>query len=159
MESYLKITNASKPEWNNGSADVDAMYGQSTKITVKKHGLFWNKKDKVYNLQNDVKQCKMVSDSDQVISKKSMGGTLAGAAVGGLLTGGFGAIVGGMATGNGHKNVRKAQFAVEFNDGEYLVLELYSKGDMLGKVLQATFNSFVKEVQRFTIGSNPFEVA
>ena len=156
MESYIKISNASNPKWNNGSADVDAMAGQSTKLTIKRHGILWNSKDKVYNLQKDIKQCKMVEDSDQVVSKKGMGGTLAGAAVGGLLTGGFGAIVGGLAAGNGHKNVRKAQFAVEFTDGEFIVLELYSKGDMLGKVLQTTFNGFVKEVQRFTVGSNPF---
>ena len=159
MESYIKITNASNPKWNNGEAHVDAMAGKSTKLIIKRHGILWNSKDKVYNLQQDIKQCKMISDSDQVVSSKGMGGTLAGAAVGGLLTGGFGAIVGGLATGNGHKNVRKAQFAVEFNDGEFIVLELYSKGDMLGKVLQTTFNGFVKEVQRFTVGSNPFAEA
>tara|TARA_B110000503_G_C6818671_1_gene277994 strand:+ start:45 stop:518 length:474 start_codon:yes stop_codon:yes gene_type:complete len=157
MQSYLKISSASKPEWNNG--DVAGYAGRSTELTIKKYGVFWNKKDKVYNLQNDIKQCKMVSDSDTVISKKTMGGTLAGAAVGGLLTGGAGAIVGGMASGNKHSNIRKSQFAVEFNDGEFIVLELYSKGDMVGKILDLAFDTFVKQVRKFAVGSNPFAEA
>ena len=161
MESFIKITNASKPEWHNGSADFWPTTDPNCKgkIIVKKHGFFFNKKDKTYDIVNDIKQCKMVSDSDQVVAQKKMGGTLAGAAVGGLLTGGFGAIVGGMASGNSHKNVRTAEFAVEFNDGEFLVLSLYNKGDMTGKILNVTFNQFVKNVQKHTVGINPFAEA
>ena len=165
MESFYKITNASRSEWINGSVNPNlkstfkmTLDGTSESFDVKKKGFFKNKLDRTYKF-TDIKQFKFISDSNQEVSQKKMGGTLAGAAVGGLLTGGIGAIVGGLATGNGSKNVRTAEFAIEMNDGEFIVIGLYNKGDLAGKMLEVAFNDFVKCTQKVTTGANPFENA
>ena len=53
---------------------------------------------------------------------KGAGGTLGGAAVGGLLFGGAGAIVGGLAGGN-NKTTRTREIAFQLNDNTWFIVE------------------------------------
>jgi hypothetical protein len=66
------------------------------------------------------------NNGNNVVANKSMGGSLAGAAVGGALFGGFGAVVGASASGN---NITKidcdtATATIRFVDGEWVVMIL-----------------------------------
>jgi hypothetical protein len=87
----------------------------------------------------DVVNCK--TDINQHITK-GMAGTLGGAVVGGLLTGGVGAIVGGLACGN-KKVVTSRQVALGFSNNDWIVIEFGTgwTDDIFFKVVQEKFST------------------
>jgi hypothetical protein len=65
------------------------------------------------------------------VGTKGMAGSLGGAAIGGVLFGGFGAVVGAVATGNKIEDFKN--IAVKFTNGDWIVLE--NKGDWADKTV------------------------
>ena len=72
------------------------------------------------------------NNGNNVVANKSMGGSLAGAAVGGALFGGFGAVVGANASGNNivKINYDTATTTIRFVDGEWVVMILMENFDI-----------------------------
>ena len=78
--------------------------------------------NKVEIPRKNIKQAKEISSESS--SSKSVGGTLEGAAIGGLLTGGIGALVGGLAFGN-NKGF-DVKIAFELHNGEWFTVHYAS---------------------------------
>lgn len=72
------------------------------------------------------------NNGNNVVANKSMGGSLAGAAVGGALFGGFGAVIGANASGNNivKINYDTATATIRFVDGEWVVMILMENFDI-----------------------------
>jgi hypothetical protein len=91
---------------------------------------------------NEVTNCK--TDVNQHVTK-GMAGTIGGAIVGGILTGGVGAVVGGLACGN-NKVVTSRQVALEFQNNDWIVVEFGTgwTDDIFFKVVQEKFSSIIE---------------
>ena len=84
---------------------------------------------------SDVTDFKIIDPNAQHVGTKSLGGSLGTAAVGGLLFGGVGAIVGGIAGGNKVKEFAKTHVALQFNTGDWVVIEYdTARGTMIGSI-------------------------
>jgi outer membrane lipoprotein SlyB len=92
----------------------------------------------------------------QKVSTKGTAGTLAGAALGGILTGGVGAIVGSMAHGNKIETFSSTEMAFEFNDGNWIVVKFANTNDedIIGSLNNVIINILKKRFSQ-TIAS-PF---
>jgi len=66
---------------------------------------------------------------------KNMAKSLTGAAVGGALFGGFGAVVGSNASGNKIKKIDCAKIAIRFNDDQWVVM-MIEEDEIIKKILQ-----------------------
>ena len=121
----MKVTNSSISEIINGSFEF---IGKARAIILKKPCFFKNKTVSLYSV-SDVKNFKVMDPNVQKVGTKGAIGTVGGAAVGGLLTGGVGAIVGGMAGGNTIKTFSTTDIAIEFNDGNWVVVHFDNTND------------------------------
>jgi hypothetical protein len=73
---------------------------------------------------SDVKEFKIIDEQSTAVKTKKAGGTVKGALIGGLLTGGIGAIVGAMAGGNEIKKDLKVKMGFKFKSGDWLVAQM-----------------------------------
>jgi hypothetical protein len=81
--------------------------------------LTYTKKDQRISYRSEQIEKVKVFDTNQV-ETKGMGGTVGGAALGGILFGGAGAVVGALAGGNNTSDFNNV--AIKFTDGEWVVL-------------------------------------
>jgi len=128
----MKVTNSSIAEIINGSFEfVD----KTKTINLMKYGFLKNKTVSSYSV-NDVKNFKVMDPNVHKVGTKGAMGTVGGAAIGGLLTGGVGAVVGGMAGGNTIKTFSNTDIALEFNDGNWVVVHFDNTNneDMVGRL-------------------------
>lgn len=121
----MKITKSNVAELIEGSFEL---IGKTNVVNLKKPGLFMNKTILSYSI-NDVKNFKVIDPNVQKVGTKGALGTIGGAAVGGLLTGGVGAIVGGLAGGNKVETYSTTDVALEFNDGNWIVVHFDNTND------------------------------
>lgn len=148
----MKIINSNMSEVIGGSFELT---GRTGIINLKKPGFFKNKTVSSYSV-NDVTNFKVMNPNVQKVSTKGAVGTIGGAAVGGLLTGGFGAVVGGLASGNNIETFSTTDVALEFADGNWVVVHFDNTNE---EEFQGRLNSFIITTlkQRFAhLATNPF---
>ena len=121
----MDIISSNISEVINGSIEYIA---KTDTINLKKPGWFKNKTIMSYT-GADVKTFKVMDPNVQKVSTKGTAGTIAGAAVGGILTGGVGALVGGMASGNKVETFSSTEIGVEFNDGNWAMVKFANTND------------------------------
>ena len=107
---------------------------------------------------SEVKEFKQLNLENVEETNKSTLGSLGGAAVGGLLFGGAGAVVGALSNGNKTKHKTHGTFGFNFKNGDWVLFEYEINPDtMVGRMNKAVvdklFEVFATKV------SNPFEVA
>ena len=94
---------------------------------------------------SEVTNFKIIDPNEQYVATKGMGGTLGTAAVGGLLFGGVGAIVGGLAGGNKVQAFSKTHVALQFSNGDWVVVEYdTAAGTMIGPINKVIINAWQK---------------
>ena len=95
---------------------------------------------------DDVIEFKVLDEDSKPIQETSALGKAGGAVVGGLLTGGAGAIVGAMISGNKTKKDFKINlgFKLENKDWFILTLDIDDKEDWYGKFCKAMLEEIIK---------------
>ena len=95
---------------------------------------------------DDVIEFKVLDEESKAIQETSSLGKAGGAVVGGLLTGGAGAIVGAMISGNKTKKDFKINlgFKLENKDWFILTLDIDDKDDWYGKFSKAMLEEIIK---------------
>jgi hypothetical protein len=148
----MDITSSNISEVIGGTLEY---VGKTDILNVKKLG-FWKNKTVLSYSGNDVKNFKVMDPSVQKVSSKGTAGTLTGAAIGGVLTGGVGAIVGGMAGGNKIETFSSTELAFEFNDGNWVVIKFANtnEDEFVGRVNNLTINLLKKRFAQSLV--NPF---
>ena len=147
-----EIKSSNIPELINGSFEYIA---KTDSINLKKQGFFKNKIIMSYNA-TDVKKFKVLNPNVQKVGTKGTVGTVAGAAVGGILTGGVGAIVGGMAGGNQIETTSTTDCAFEMNDGNWVVIHFSNTNDedFVGRCSNVIIDAYKKRFSSNLV--NPF---
>ena len=120
----MKITQSNVSNW----IDAILVIKNANQLTIAKSKLFGTNKLAVYQ-NNEISQYKEFDSNESIASTKEATGTLVGAGVGGLAFGGAGAIVGALAGGNKTIKSSKTSLAIEFNDGNWIVLEMNTNTD------------------------------
>jgi len=148
----MKVTNSSIAEIINGSFEF---VGKTRTINLKKYGFLKNKTVSSYSV-SDVKNFKVMDPNIQKVGTKGAMGTVGGAAIGGLLTGGVGAVVGGMAGGNTIKTFSTTDIALEFNDGNWVVVHFDNTNneDVVGRLNNLIIDTLKQELAQKA--ANPF---
>lgn len=101
---------------------------------------------------DSVLEVKELDNQHNSAGTKSMLGTVGGAAVGGLLTGGIGAIVGGMASGNNVEKSSLTRIGIKFDEGTWAVIEVdTSSSTMVGRLNKGTVEAVFKKFSSKTI--------
>ena len=93
-----------------------------------------NHKNGVKYLLNDISELKIIDNETIQRFSKSTTSSLTGAAVGGLLFGGAGAIVGSITSGNKNLKEQLVRVGVKFIDGNWVVLQLLINETMIGRI-------------------------
>ena len=147
----LKITQSNKKEYIGKECSFD---GGKDKIII---GITWFGLGKQLEIPcDDVIEFKVLDEDSKPIQETSALGKAGGAVVGGLLTGGAGAIVGAMISGNKTKKNLKINlgFKLENKDWFILTLDIDDKEDWSGKFDKAMLEEITK---RFAVKSEaPF---
>ena len=138
----MEITSSNISEIINGKLEY---IGKSDVINLKKNGFFKDKTLLSYS-GDDVKNFKVMDPNVQKVSTKGTAGSLAGAALGGILTGGAGAIVGGLASGNKIETFSSTEMAFEFNDGNWILVKFANTNDedLIGRINNLLINTLKK---------------
>lgn len=82
----------------------------------------------------DILEVKVLDNDTMTSFSKSGASTLAGAAAGGILLGGAGAVVGSIASGNKQLKEQIVRVGVKFEDTNWVVLQMQIDETMLGQV-------------------------
>ena len=147
----LKITQSNKKEYIGKECSFD---GGKDKIII---GITWFGLGKQLEIPcDDVIEFKVLDEDSKPIQETSALGKAGGAVVGGLLTGGAGAIVGAMISGNKTKKNLKINlgFKLENKDWFILTLDIDDQEDWSGKFDKAMLEEITK---RFAVKSEtPF---
>jgi hypothetical protein len=147
----LKITQSNKKEYIGKECSFD---GGKDKIII---GITWFGLGKQLEIPcDDVIEFKVLDEDSKPIQETSALGKAGGAVVGGLLTGGAGAIVGAMISGNKTKKNLKINlgFKLENKDWFILTLDIDDQEDWIGKFDKAMLEEITK---RFAVKSEaPF---
>ena len=105
---------------------------------------------------NDVKEFKVLDENSKSIKETSGLKKTGGAVVGGLLTGGVGAIIGAMVSGNKTRKDLKINLGFKLKNKDWFIatLEVDDKDSFLGGVWKKVIESVIK---RFSVKSEaPF---
>ena len=105
---------------------------------------------------NDVKEFKVLDENSKPIKETSVLKKTGGAVVGGLLTGGVGAIIGAMVTGNKTRKDLKINLGFKLKNKDWFIatLEVDDKESLLGAVWKKVIEAVIK---RFSVKSEaPF---
>ena len=147
----LTITQSNKKEYIGKECSFD---GGKDKIII---GITWFGLGKQLEIPcDDVIEFKVLDEDSKPIQETSALGKAGGAVVGGLLTGGAGAIVGAMISGNKTKKNLKINlgFKLENKDWFILTLDIDDQEDWIGKFDKAMLEEITK---RFAVKSEaPF---
>ena len=104
----------------------------------------------------DVKEFKVLDQNSKPIKETSILKKTGGAVVGGVLTGGIGAIIGAMITGNNTRKDLKINLGFKLKNKDWFIatLEVENKDSLLGGVWQKIIEAIIK---RFSVKSEaPF---
>jgi len=82
----------------------------------------------------DIVELKVLDNDTMTSFSKSGASSLAGAAVGGILLGGAGAVVGSIASGNKQLKEQIVHVGVKFEDANWVVLQMQIDETMMGQV-------------------------
>ena len=88
-------------------------------------------------LIKEIKEVKVIDNDTMSSFAKSGANSLTGAAVGGLLFGGAGAVVGSIASGNKNLKEQIVRVGVKFEDENWVVLQAEINETIMGKVNKA----------------------
>jgi hypothetical protein len=105
---------------------------------------------------NDVKEFKVLDENSKPIKESSALKKTGGAVVGGLLTGGIGAIIGAIITGNKTRKDLKINLGFKLNNKDWFVatLEVDDQNSLTGGIWKNVIEEIVK---RFSVKSEaPF---
>ena len=101
---------------------------------------------------NEVTKFTEISSESIQESSKSTLGTLGGAAIGGALFGGAGAVVGGLSSGNKSENKSTGRYGIEFANDDWVVIEVDTSDTFIGRVqkhiLKEMLTSFAQSVEK-----------
>ena len=104
----------------------------------------------------DVKEFKVLDQNSKPIKETSILKKTGGAVVGGVLTGGIGAIIGAMITGNNTRKDLKINLGFKLRNKDWFIatLEVENKDSLLGGVWKKIIEAIIK---RFSVKSEaPF---
>ena len=104
----------------------------------------------------DVKEFKVLDQNSKPIKETSILKKTGGAVVGGVLTGGIGAIIGAMITGNNTRKDLKINLGFKLKNKDWFIatLEVENKDSLLGGVWKKIIEAIIK---RFSVKSEaPF---
>ena len=101
---------------------------------------------------NDVKEFKVLDENSKSINETSGLKKTGGAVVGGLLTGGVGAIIGAMVSGNKTRKDLKINIGFKLKNKDWFVatLQTDNKDSLTGRIFNGVIESLIK---RFAIQS------
>ena len=137
----LKITQSNKKEYIGKECSFD---GGKDKIII---GITWFGLGKQLEIPcDDVIEFKVLDEDSKPIQETSSLGKAGGAVVGGLLTGGAGAIVGAMISGNKTKKDIKINLGFKLKNKDWFVLTLAEddKNSMGATLMQAVVTVIIK---------------
>ena len=137
----LKITQSNKKEYIGKECSFD---GGKDKIII---GITWFGLGKQLEIPcDDVIEFKVLDEDSKPIQETSALGKAGGAVVGGLLTGGAGAIVGAMISGNKTKKDIKINLGFKLKNKDWFVLTLAEddKNSMGATLMQAVVTVIIK---------------
>ena len=147
----FKITQSNKKEYIGKECSFD---GIEDTITI---GITWFGLGKKLEIPcDDVIEFKVLDEESKPIQETSSLGKAGGAVVGGLLTGGAGAIVGAMISGNKTKKDIRINLGFKLKNKDWFVLTLAEddKNSMTAKLTKFVVDNVVK---RFAVKSEaPF---
>jgi hypothetical protein len=128
-------------------------YAKDDTIKIKRSFFFKKIVDELIPA-SDVTNFKIMDPNEQRVGTKGMTGTLGTAAVGGLVFGGVGAIVGGMAGGNKVEHYSKTDVAIQFANGDWAVVQFDTSKGMVGGLNRTIIDAWQR---RFSAKQeNPF---
>ena len=138
----FKITQSNKKEYIGKECSFDG--GKKDKIII---GVTWFGLGKQLEIPCDnVIEFKVLDEDSKPIQETSALGKAGGAVVGGLLTGGAGAIVGAMISGNKTKKDIKINLGFKLKNKDWFVLTISAddKDDWYGKFSKAMLEEMIK---------------
>ena len=140
----MKIINSNKSEFIGKEFLFNKKQGR--KIQISKPGFFKSKLEFEYPF-SEVTNFKEVGEKNTETSIKKGLGTIAGGVAGGLIAGGAGVAVGGMAGGNKIKKTSIGKYAMEFNKQDWIIFEVdnLNEDTIIGSLNRAVINEIFKE--------------
>ena len=95
---------------------------------------------------NDVKEFKILDENSKSINETSGLKKTGGAVVGGLLTGGVGAIIGAMVSGNKTRKDLKINIGFKLKNKDWFVatLDVDNKDSLTGRIFNGVIESLIK---------------
>ena len=102
---------------------------------------------------NDVKEFKVLDENSKPIKESSALKKTGGAVVGGLLTGGIGAIIGAIITGNKTRKDLKINLGFKLNNKDWFVatLEVDDQNSLTGGIWKNVIEEIVKRFSVITV--------
>ena len=96
----------------------------------------------------DVKEFKVLDQNSKPIKETSILKKTGGAVVGGVLTGGIGAIIGAMITGNNTRKDLKINLGFKLKNKDWFIatLEVENKDSLLGGVWKKIIEAIIKRI-------------
>jgi len=85
-------------------------------------------------LPEQITEIKVLDEQSCTAAAKSLGGTLSGAAIGGALFGGAGAVVGAIASGNKISKEEVIYLGMKFTDGNWVLTKAIVDDTLSGKI-------------------------
>jgi len=141
----FRIINSNKSDYIGKMFDFHHKL-KKNKITISKIGFFKNKVEFEYPL-SEITNFKEVDEQYIETSVKKGLGTVAGGAAGGLIAGGAGAVVGGLASGNKTNKTTKVKYAMEFNKTDWIIFEVdnINEDSLTGRLNRIIITEIFKE--------------
>ena len=136
----LTITKASKADWIG-----KGFHFNKKKDTIVIGGMFFGQ---TLIPCKDIKEFKVLDEKASKTSKKKAVGTVGGAVVGGILTGGLGAIIGGLAGGNKTEKGLKIDLGFKMKSKDWFVGRLVAedKNSLTGKASCMVIEAIAKRL-------------
>jgi hypothetical protein len=149
----MRISNSNVAGAINGNFVFNKKLQQ---ICVEKIGFFKKTMVLLYSI-DEVVNFKVMDPNITQEKTKRAAGTIGGAIVGGVLTGGVGAIVGAMACGNSIKVSSTTDVALEFNDGNWIIIHFdnTNKKQMIGRLQSMIIDNLKESLAQKA--ANPFK--
>ena len=147
----IKITQSNKKDYIGRDF---LFHAKKDQITIGSKVLGMGKKFEIPC--NNVKEFKVLDENSKPIKETSVLKKTGGAVVGGLLTGGVGAIIGAMVTGNKTRKDLKINLGFKLKNKDWFIatLEVDDKESLLGGVWKKVIEAVIK---RFSVKSEaPF---
>jgi hypothetical protein len=93
---------------------------------------------------DQIDSLKIIDNTSMMASQKTTAGSLGGAAVGGVLLGGAGAIVGAISSGNNQTKEQVVNVGIKFKDKNWTVVRFELNETVLGKAHKTVLTSLLE---------------